>query len=331
MNTVSVIIPTYNSENTIEKCVLSVMNQSSEYLSEIIVIDDGSTDTTEEKIRNLSNIDPRIYYHKKVNGGVSSARNLGIELVHGKYVMFIDSDDEIKSDIIENMVKHSNNNDLVVSGIELHQESGCTEISKEGTFSPSEVIENYGNSIPGLLVNGPCAKLFRKELLESKEIKFEEGLSLGEDTLFVFQYLKYCSQVIFIKNIGYVYYQMGNTSLMTKFRKDGYQNAKYVYLLLFDIAKSICKGNIPVSLKAVYKNVLMVYIRKTIYNKDKVDKLFIKNIIRDYFMDKVVRDYILTEIGTVGGLQKCLDYCVLKNKYLMFEYILKFHVKIRGI
>ena len=96
MNTVSVIIPTYNSENTIEKCVLSVMNQSSEYLSEIIVIDDGSTDTTEEKIRNLSNIDSRIYYHKKVNGGVSSARNLGIELAHGKYVMFIDSDDEIK-------------------------------------------------------------------------------------------------------------------------------------------------------------------------------------------------------------------------------------------
>lgn len=327
---VSIIIPVYNGEKTIERCLLSIINQSSKMIEEIIVVDDGSIDRTSDIIRSLIEKDARIHLIQKKNGGVSSARNTGIHHAHGEYLMFVDGDDKIKKDLVENLIKSIDVYDMAIAGIELHQDSQISNIGINAVLSDKSVMEKYGREVPGLLINGPCSKLYRRSIIEKNKLLFDETLSLGEDTVFVFQYLNYCTKVIFTSYCGYIYYQLGTVSLMTKFRKDGYFNAKKVYQILKNNVVNICAGEIPYNFKRVYQNVLMVYIRKTMYNRKLVDKSYIKDIIRDYIEDDIVQSAYL-EAKDIDYLQKVIGNLVKKNKNELLYLLLSVHVMIRGI
>ena len=327
---VSIIIPVYNGEKTIERCLLSIINQSSKMIEEIIVVDDGSIDRTSDIIRFLIEKDARIHLIQKKNGGVSSARNTGIHYAHGEYLMFVDGDDKIKKDLVENLIKSIDVYDMAIAGIELHQDSQISNIGINAVLSDKSVMEKYGREVPGLLINGPCSKLYRRSIIEKNKLLFDETLSLGEDTVFVFQYLNYCTKVIFTSYCGYIYYQLGTVSLMTKFRKDGYYNAKKVYQILKNNVVNICAGEIPYNFKRVYQNVLMVYIRKTMYNRKLVDKSYIKDIIRDYIEDDIVQSAYL-EAKDIDYLQKVIGNLVKKNKNELLYLLLSVHVMIRGI
>lgn len=327
---VSIIIPVYNGEKTIERCLLSIINQSSKMIEEIIVVDDGSIDRTSDIIRSLIEKDARIHLIQKKNGGVSSARNTGIHHAHGEYLMFVDGDDKIKKDLVENLIKSIDVYDMAIAGIELHQDSQISNIGINAVLSDKSVMEKYGREVPGLLINGPWSKLYRRSIIEKNKLLFDETLSLGEDTVFVFQYLNYCTKVIFTSYCGYIYYQLGTVSLMTKFRKDGYFNAKKVYQILKNNVVNICAGEIPYNFKRVYQNVLMVYIRKTMYNRKLVDKSYIKDIIRDYIEDDIVQSAYL-EAKDIDYLQKVIGNLVKKNKNELLYLLLSVHVMIRGI
>lgn len=327
---VSIIIPVYNGEKTIERCLLSIINQSSKMIEEIIVVDDGSIDRTSDIIRFLIKKDARIHLIQKKNGGVSSARNTGIHYAHGEYLMFVDGDDKIKKDLVENLIKSIDVYDMAIAGIELHQDSQISNIGINAVLSDKSVMEKYGREVPGLLINGPWSKLYRRSIIEKNKLLFDETLSLGEDTVFVFQYLNYCTKVIFTSYCGYIYYQLGTVSLMTKFRKDGYYNAKKVYQILKNNVVNICAGEIPYNFKRVYQNVLMVYIRKTMYNRKLVDKSYIKDIIRDYIEDDIVQSAYL-EAKDIDYLQKVIGNLVKKNKNELLYLLLSVHVMIRGI
>lgn len=327
---VSIIIPVYNGEKTIERCLLSIINQSSKMIEEIIVVDDGSIDRTSDIIRSLIEKDARIHLIQKKNGGVSSARNTGIHHAHGEYLMFVDGDDKIKKDLVENLIKSIDVYDMAIAGIELHQDSQISNIGINTVLSDKSVMEKYGREVPGLLINGPWSKLYRRSIIEKNKLLFDETLSLGEDTVFVFQYLNYCTKVIFTSYCGYIYYQLGTVSLMTKFRKDGYYNAKKVYQILKNNVVNICAGEIPYNFKRVYQNVLMVYIRKTMYNRKLVDKSYIKDIIRDYIEDDIVQSAYL-EAKDIDYLQKVIGNLVKKNKNELLYLLLSVHVMIRGI
>lgn len=327
---VSIIIPVYNGEKTIERCLLSIINQSSKMIEEIIVVDDGSIDRTSDIIRFLIEKDARIHLIQKKNGGVSSARNTGIHHAHGEYLMFVDGDDKIKKDLVENLIKSIDVYDMAIAGIELHQDSQISNIGINAVLSDKSVMEKYGREVPGLLINGPWSKLYRRSIIEKNKLLFDETLSLGEDTVFVFQYLNYCTKVIFTSYCGYIYYQLGTVSLMTKFRKDGYFNAKKVYQILKNNVVNICAGEIPYNFKRVYQNVLMVYIRKTMYNRKLVDKSYIKDIIRDYIEDDIVQSAYL-EAKDIDYLQKVIGNLVKKNKNELLYLLLSVHVMIRGI
>lgn len=327
---VSIIIPVYNGEKTIERCLLSIINQSSKMIEEIIVVDDGSIDRTSDIIRSLIEKDARIHLIQNKNGGVSSARNTGIHHAHGEYLMFVDGDDKIKKDLVENLIKSIDVYDMAIAGIELHQDSQISNIGINAVLSDKSVMEKYGREVPGLLINGPWSKLYRRSIIEKNKLLFDETLSLGEDTVFVFQYLNYCTKVIFTSYCGYIYYQLGTVSLMTKFRKDGYFNAKKVYQILKNNVVNICAGEIPYNFKRVYQNVLMVYIRKTMYNRKLVDKSYIKDIIRDYIEDDIVQSAYL-EAKDIDYLQKVIGNLVKKNKNELLYLLLSVHVMIRGI
>ncbi len=117
MSKISIIIPVYNSEKVIARCLESVLNQDYKNI-EIIIINDGSKDRSQEIIEQYSKIDGRIKIIKTENQGVSSARNLGIQNASGKYVCFLDADDYVDKDMYNELVKQIKENDMVICRME---------------------------------------------------------------------------------------------------------------------------------------------------------------------------------------------------------------------
>ena len=325
---ISVIIPAYNSAGTIKKCLDSISNQTSSSISEIIVVDDGSVDNTREVVFESCKSDSRIKYVFQKNTGVSAARNTGILSATGDYIMFVDSDDEIKSMFVDTLLNGVSNITLTVGGIELHQDHGISNISYSSLLSVEDTLRGYGERYPSVLLNGPCAKLYSADIIKKYNIRFDPNVSLGEDTLFVFEYLKHVKYVNFINVCGYIYYQLGTESLMLKYRDNAYNTAKEVYRRLVDTYISVC-GELPPNFMRVYKNVLMVYIRKLIANRKKSTES-VEDIILDYVNDSIVCDCI-KEKASNTFVGRVLDWMTLKKYCFAMKFLLKLHVKLRGV
>lgn len=183
---ISVIIPVYNAEATLNKCVDSVlMQQFADF--EVILVDDGSKDGSLQICEEYARRDSRVTVIHKENGGVSSARNRGLEIAKGKWVTFVDSDDylgneffpteEMKADILFGCYVNMNSSLQYV---------GTSSEVKCGV-SLGDVVARYGSSS---ILRGPCAKWFRRDLIGN--IRFPEDMKVGEDTCFVWRYLSRC-------------------------------------------------------------------------------------------------------------------------------------------
>lgn len=201
---ISVIIPAYNSENTIERCLKSVCEQSLEEI-EIIVIDDGSKDNTSKIVNKVALSDQRIRYIKKENGGVSSARNLGLEMAQGKYIAFLDSDDYVLPNIYTVMLScMADNVDMVISGFKI------VDNGNERTVRPSkQAVECkdwrscFSETFTRYLWNTPWNKLFRHNKISHK---FDINKHFGEDLKFILDYVsvgagvQYCDEILYVND-----------------------------------------------------------------------------------------------------------------------------------
>ncbi len=224
--TVSIIIPVYNREDTIEKCINSLLNQTLEDI-EIIIVDDGSTDSTSQIC--LSFDDSRVKYIRKENGGASSARNLGISLATGDYIGFVDSDDYVITDYVEKLysVCKDNDVDICIFDYDIHRNDGSishyTDLCSEGLFNRKSVENNVLYTSLGIVdKNGNIAKYdwavvrrwFKRELLITRKIKFDETLSNSEDCLFTFIATFYANSIYYLKN-EQLYINVRNTNSVT--------------------------------------------------------------------------------------------------------------------
>lgn len=219
MELVSVVVPIYNVERYLDRCVKSVQNQTYKNI-EIILVDDGSPDKCGEMCDSYAEEDARIKVLHKKNGGLSDARNAGLEIAEGKYVLFTDSDDFIAPDLVKECTEQAekNNSDMVVfdftrveDGME---EISTTEIEKSGTYSLKKE--------PRLLFSSPSAvnKLFRKDLFEKTNIRFPVG-KYYEDLGTIPKLLLEAKKIDYIKK-SYYYYMIRSGSIMTatKFEKN---------------------------------------------------------------------------------------------------------------
>lgn len=191
---VSVIIPLYNRKHLIERCVRSVQNQTYRHL-EMIIVDDGSTDEPDEVLAALAQ-DERVRVIRKPNGGVSSARNAGLDAATGEYVQFLDSDDVLVSNATEiavsSMERHAA--DVVSFGV-LHEKSDCC-------LPPAPIGEHrlfYGEDIvlASFREYRQCTvwnKLYRRCLIG--RLRFPEGVSWGEDYIFSLAYLSVSQRMV---------------------------------------------------------------------------------------------------------------------------------------
>ena len=213
---ISVIIPVYNAEKYLHKCIDSVLSQTfSDF--ELLLINDGSKDRSAKICDEFAERDKRVKVIHKENGGVSTARNAGLDIATGKYICFIDSDDWVEKSYLKSffLVDKNPETALVLQGFIKEQSNG--EISK--SFVPNKVFfsTEYSDLFFSfeLIKKWPfiASKLFASELIRNNSIHFDEDVQYGEDLLFLLDYLLYSEKVILVNEAGYHYtYQKDSLS-----------------------------------------------------------------------------------------------------------------------
>lgn len=212
---ISIIVPIYNKENTLKKCVDSLVAQTYKNL-EIILVDDGSVDNSLAIATKYTNIDERIKVLKKNNGGVCSARNLALEIVAGRYITFVDSDDWIGDNFLESMysVAQKSNADIVFSKFIYDKVSTNEQVIKQSAesidsivFSKTEICYEISKIYNRKIGWENCSKLFKREIV--KGIKYDEDIAIGEDWLFFCKVLERAELMVStsIEGYHYVFYE----------------------------------------------------------------------------------------------------------------------------
>lgn len=192
---VSAIVPAYNAERTLERCVRSLLAQTRPEL-EVIVVDDGSSDGTAALLDGLAAQDGRVKALHKANGGVSSARNLALGHATGDWVAFVDADDWVEPEFLERLLSGPEC-DLAVAG---YHTVGAHEIKEESYEAATATTpEAMGKLLEAHLTDMtflcPWGKLLRRSLIEEAGLEFPTDMRLGEDTVFVWGYLARCGSV----------------------------------------------------------------------------------------------------------------------------------------
>lgn len=220
---VSIIIPAYNVEPYINKCVDSVLMQSYHNI-EIIIIDDGSTDNTYKKLEIYSKIDNVTIIHKQ-NEGVSIARNTGLEKSKGNYVVFLDGDDYLASDFIDYMVNLCKKYDS-----EFAMSSNCFTHDNQKQFDenikvmlPIEAAQMLLS--PDVIV-GCWNKIFKKSLIDKNKLKFDSSLFYGEGLEFILKAAQLSNKVVVGKRAVYYYRLNNQQSATTLFNIDKCYNGE---------------------------------------------------------------------------------------------------------
>lgn len=202
----SIIVPIYNTEDYLHRCIDSILSQTFEDY-ELILIDDGSYDTSGIICDYYMNLDSRIEVFHTSNNGVSQARNIGLKKSKGKYVTFIDSDDWIDNNYLACLMK--NKADFVCEKYKVWNENN------ELIYISQEKNNNYyyesltSSLIIDLLIkgvfNGIACKLYKNSIIKKFSINFDVSIDFGEDTLFNIQYIKYIKSLSINDNANYNY------------------------------------------------------------------------------------------------------------------------------
>ena len=221
MHKISVIIPVYNGEKYLERCVNSVLNQTHTDI-ELILVDDGSSDKSLQICNDFASADSRVCVIHKENGGVSTARNAGLEIATGEYIAFVDSDDYIEPDMYENMLNKALEHKCQVVLCDCVKEHGThkelySHNIRDGFYNRKQLEEEY---FPHLLmmenVEYPATisnwlLLWKKEL-NSPQMRYEPGIRYSEDLLFGAKLLYAAESFYYMKGETYYHYVMNPDS-----------------------------------------------------------------------------------------------------------------------
>lgn len=306
MPDISIIVPIYNAEKYINKCIDSILNQTKKEL-EIILINDGSTDNTEKLIKSYK--DKRIKYFKNTNHGIGYTRNFGIDKATSKYIMFLDSDDYLEKTACEKLFNKIEKDKLDIVMSDFYKDYGDrVEEIKLPSFKDSSLKDN-----PDIITEylNPWAKLYSAKLLKDNKIKFVEDLKY-EDAPFVIEALDKANKIGKIDECLNYYVIHNNSETTVRDRK------------CFDILKIIDK--------------IRKYTKDKDYLKDKIDKLTVR-IITNYtiqqrnqknkliglefidkafdYLEKEVPDYKNNKYYINRGKKKIIE----KSKFLTKLYV----------
>lgn len=234
----SIIVPFYNAKEYLEKCIESVINQGF-FSYELILVDDGSTDDS-SMVCDKFLTNERVKYYRKENGGVSSARNFGLSVSNGEYVIFLDSDDYLENNSLYSYSKIIESDfDFVCSSFHIVTNKTVFE---QKYFTKVYDKKEISKSLYDLMfvITATVGKLFKSEIIKTNQIMFDDRFSYSEDTLFNLTYLKYCERLLVSDIVTYNVRRSNNShSLSTKC----YENIYKVYDYQFDLFVSILQNH----------------------------------------------------------------------------------------
>lgn len=265
MPTISVIVPVYNVEKYLHCCVDSILAQTFSDI-EVLLVDDGSTDGSGAICDEYAQKDSRVRVFHKANGGVSSARNLGLDEAAGKWIMFVDSDDYIDAGLCGRLLSKVVDEDAAFFHFSVVRNGDVKRIFQENL----KILEKFplrfdlfyqrstGEEKNGVLYDKSVAvfvwrALYFKRFIDQNKIRFDEQQKTGEDRVFIFRVLSKIKKLCVLDNeFGYFYFLRGNESLtgqknLLRYRMDVFENHKR----MDELEQELCRNNPELDMKTV--------------------------------------------------------------------------------
>lgn len=240
-SSISVIVPVYNIEKYIDRCIESIVNQTYNNL-EIILVNDGSTDVSGKKCDEWAQKDDRIKVIHKENGGVSSARNAGIDVATGDYIGFVDGDDLLERNMYEILIEDIKKYDVKISCCQMQTKSidgtiTAVDNAPSNLFAKMDIVDGFffNNFIRGFIAS-PCNKIIAKDILIDNNIRFKK-YALAEDFLFIFEVLTKVDSVYYNSAVGYYYLHRENSAMTSKFSPK-----RFDYIYAITEIENICRN-----------------------------------------------------------------------------------------
>lgn len=271
---VSFIIPVYNTAKFVGRAIDSVLAQSYTNI-EVVLIDDGSMDGSEDICDNYAKRDSRFKVIHQNNSGVSVARNMGIENASGKYIQFVDSDDEIKKEMTETLVNTMEREkcDIAICGYSNKGRLTKEICSETRLYNRTEfLVTSYVNEKISPLVWGTCNMLFKHSVLLNKKIRFDSTFAMGEDGLFTLAYLLQIEKIFVINRILYDYYlyePIERVSAVSHISPDVYElRIHYFNQLFIGLKNDIKKQEEKLLLQTFHDKLIAGLVRLGAYSED---------------------------------------------------------------
>ena len=285
--TISVVVPIYNASKFLKKCLTSIVEQTYDDL-EIILVNDGSTDNSLEICEEYAKKDKRVKIINKENGGVSSARNQGIEIATGKYIIFIDADDYIEKNMFEVLTT-----DLFKYNVDMSM-CGYKKVNIKGKvlFKSSALEDKYFDEqafkhylfMPNYYREILCNKLFKLDLIKKNNIRFREDIHINENIIFILDFAYFARKYVYDNELLYNYLIHENSALNQKFNlKKVSVLASYIRLLEYDLESSTLN---KIKYKYLFEGYAFLYRLKQIKidNKDLKENL---STFKDKYYDDI--------------------------------------------
>lgn len=330
MPQISVIIPVYNVEVFLDKCMDSVLNQTFTDF-EILLIDDGSTDTSGSICDKYARADKRVKVFHQKNGGVSAARNVGLKAAVGEWITFIDPDDYVSGNFLLGLSASINDDiDLVIGGYLTFSADG---ISSGLTFLAAtfvgEDIRRIFSETNFINFGQPWGKLFRTEIIKREALRFDTALAMSEDRLFLYDFMNQAAGITFLPVNAYYYNTAGGLSKKTQTCHQEIYRLNALCTSANKLKEKFSLSNIEYKPIFVIHLSILMGIVNNCYRIDSSmnDRLkFIKEIHNKFINDnELVKQVKLKEVGI-----SC--FLFINRCYLLFDFckILSVYIKERS-
>lgn len=308
---ISVIVPIYKVESFLSECIESIINQTYKNL-EIILVDDGSPDNCGSICDEYAQKDDRIKVIHKPNGGLSDARNAGLKIFTGEYLVFVDSDDFMPKDAIEYMHNLSidNDADLVIGGTEKFDENTCEVIWS--TYNGSESIQVFDKveAMKDFFINGCAswARLYKRKVHENLFFPFSE---INEDEAIVLAMLENCEKIVKSDKIVYNYRFRDNSITSVSFNDKKliwYEHCKHnleyinkYYPHLIDYAKSRYFGSVVYFIDELSKQKTKIYGEKLFFFCNEIKRNYKSICLNPYFSKITKLECLVINFSGIRG------------------------------
>ena len=326
---VSIIVPVYNVEKYIERCLNSLIHQTLQDI-EIILVDDKSQDNSSLICDNYAKKDKRIkVIHKEKNEGLGFARNSGIEIATGEYLAFLDSDDYVDIDFYENLYNNNEGADIIYGASKDEYDGVTTRVGKcplsKKVYENEEIIPNIlynmiGNVNQNLVIGfTTCMGIYKNNIIKKYNIRFySERQFISEDCLFNFDFIPKCKKIKFVDNTFFHYCHRKN-SLTTRYNEKRFEKAEIMYNELVKRTKEL---NIYEEVEKGINYYILSSIRVCIKQEGlNTKEVAVKNI-RKICENKFVQEVLLKPCNRTIR-QKIFDYLIKHKKVNILYFIIK--------